>query len=162
MAIKDLYKELGGIEVMLVDSYGEITPEIEEIMLNIKEDISKVVSWAIPKIKEHQGMVKIKKDYANEVLESAKYHDNKAEGLKRLIDSLMQASDLTNIETTEGKVSYRKSSPLVIDDEALIPAEYLTVKEVSFLDKMKIKKDLKTKEVCGVHLEEKHNIQIHG
>jgi len=162
MAIKDLYEELGAIEYMIVESFGEITPEIEERTVQIQSEVTKVVSWAIPKIKEHEGMVKIKKDYAKEVLDSAKYHENKALGLKALIDNLMVASELNNIETPEGKVLYRKSTSVAIDDETMIPDDYFKVEEVRKLDKKALKEVLKTENVEGVHLEESQNIQIRG
>lgn len=82
----------------------------------------------------------------------------KAESLKWWLDQALAGQ---TFKTTRVTASYRKSTPVVIDDVDRIPEEYLrTVTEVS-PDKVAIKEAIAGgKEIPGAHVEEKMNLSI--
>lgn len=92
--------------------------------------------------------------------------ENRAKrGQKRVEDYLAQACEMTGTESIRGvyaNISFR-SNPLktIIDDEDLIPEEYITVKVERKPNLTAIKESIKSgKEVSGAHLEQERKIQI--
>lgn len=82
---------------------------------------------------------------------------NKAESLKRFLDSVLSGNPF---KTTKVAVSYRKSISVEIDDISKIDNKYLRFREPE-ADKTLIKEALKNGEIIeGAQLIEKQNIQI--
>ncbi len=162
MSVKDIFKELGQLEAMLQESFGEITPEIEKKTKRLEGDVAGVIEWAIPKIKEYEAMIAAKKDYSAELLKSAKTFDNKVDNLKGLVASLMNATDQEKIETAKGTASFRNTAPLVVDDEKVIPKKFFTKKIVVSLDRKALWAAVKIGKVKGASLGTKQSIQLKG
>lgn len=84
---------------------------------------------------------------------------------KRVEDYIAQACKMTGTESIRGvyaNISFR-NNPLktIIDDEDLIPEEYITVKVERKPNMTAIKEAIKSgKEVSGAHLEQERKIQI--
>lgn len=84
---------------------------------------------------------------------------------KRVEDYLAHACKMTGTESIRGvyaNISFR-NNPLktIIDDEDLIPEEYITVKVERKPNLTAIKESIKSgKEVAGAHLESERKIQI--
>ncbi len=82
----------------------------------------------------------------------------------RVKEYLMQACEMTGTESIRGvyaNISFRKSEQTVIDDESVLPKEFVIEKISYSPDKTKIKNAIKAgKEVQGAHIEVKNNIQI--
>lgn len=82
----------------------------------------------------------------------------KIEGLKGFLGYALQGE---SFKTDKVVMSFRKSESVHITDEYLIPDEYKTFTVVKKPDKTVIKKALKDgKEIMGVELVEKQNVQI--
>lgn len=83
---------------------------------------------------------------------------------ERVEDYLTQACEMTGTESIQGiyaNISFRKSEQTVIDDESVLPEEYVIEKVTYSPDKEKIKAAIKAgQEVQGAHIEIKNNIQI--
>lgn len=59
------------------------------------------------------------------------------------------------------KVGWRKSSSVAVDDEELVPREFVKTKVVHSVDKLKVKGELEAGiKIPGCHLETKNNIQV--
>ncbi len=82
----------------------------------------------------------------------------------RVKEYLTQACEMTGMESIRGvyaNISFRKSEQTVIDDESVLPKEYVIEKITYSPDKTKIKNAIKAgQEVQGAHIEVKNNIQI--
>lgn len=82
----------------------------------------------------------------------------------RVKDYLAQACEMTGTDSLRGvyaNISFRKSEQTVIDDESVLPKEFVIEKVTYSPDKTKIKAAIKAgQEVQGAHIEVKNNIQI--
>jgi len=90
-----------------------------------------------------------------------KTYNGNIDRLKNYIEFNMKRGDIEKIETDLVTFALRKTpDKLIIDDETLIPEEYINIKEVKSVDKMAIKRTLKDKKVEGVHLESDKKLTI--
>ena len=86
---------------------------------------------------------------------------SRAKSLEGYLSTTMQKNAISSISTSIAKISFRKSSAVVITDEKLIPEEFIKTKEVKSIDKIAIKEAIsKGLEVVGATIEEKQNLQI--
>jgi hypothetical protein len=86
-----------------------------------------------------------------------KSHDSAAEWLKKYLGNFVKEGEKR--EFSCGKISWRKSSPVIIDDLKAIPEQYIKV-EYSAM-KTEIKEAIEKGEtITGAHIEQKQNIQI--
>ena len=89
--------------------------------------------------------------------------ETRAEGLKRYLASCMEATGIEKIEGPGVKLSFRKSSAVVIDGEDLIPQEYMRVKPAPppEPDKKAIADAIKAGvSVPGAHVENRRSLVI--
>ena len=84
----------------------------------------------------------------------------KADGMKNYLSSNLKAMDIKKLDTPLFKISFRKSSSVIIDDIEKIPEEYIKTKTTISADKTLIKKLLKTDIIEGCHLKHDSSIQI--
>lgn len=92
------------------------------------------------------------------------YKDKLKKAKKRLGDSLTDACErtgTTKIDSVYAHISFRASEQTIVDDESLLPAEYMTETITRKPNLTKIKEDIKKgKIVQGAHIEKKNNINI--
>ena len=140
----------------MVDSEtGEILDyeAFAELQMEKDQKIRNICLW----IKNLVAEAKALEDEEKRFAERKKAAKNKAESLKRYVDSFLQGEPL---KTTEFIVSYRKSEQTIVDNISLIPGEYLKFKDPE-ADKTALKKAIKGgAEIPGVHLETVNNISI--
>ena len=110
-------------------------------------------------------LIKNKEAEKNAVAEQEKVFANRKKTLGNEIDRLKNYLSYSlqgeKFSTPKVAVSFRKSESIHITDEYLIPDEYKLFTVVKKPDKGVIKKALKDgKEIMGVELVEKQNIQI--
>ena len=89
--------------------------------------------------------------------------ENRADSLRAYLARCMDATGIEKIEGPGIKLSFRKSSAVVVDAEDLIPAEYMRVKPAPAPepDKTAIAAALKAgAAVPGAHLETRKSLQI--
>lgn len=163
MKARELFEANTIINEWLEESMGEITPEIEEILKTQEEDIEGFIGYMFKLITEQEGLVRAKKDYAKEILESAKTIENRIDRNKCLVDRFMNIIGKDKLQTVAGTVSYRKSEQVKISDSSLIDKKFLVEKIEVTEDKKAIKEAIKNGElVLGAYLEEKRNLQMKG
>lgn len=93
----------------------------------------------------------------NVFAEKERIAKNKAESLKKYLDSILNGAAF---KTTRANVTYRASEGVVIDDITKLDDSYLKYAEPT-PDKTAIKKALKDGvNLAGVHLESRNNISI--
>ncbi len=87
--------------------------------------------------------------------------DSKASKLKEYLATSLQSMNIDKLQGKLFEFSFRKSESVTIDDETLIPKEFIKVKTTESADKTAIKKALKLFiPIEGCHLEIKQNLQI--
>ena len=126
---------------------------VEELSLAREEKIDGIALY-IEELGADAAALKAK---ADALKQRAKAMENKAE---RLEEYLTAALDGEKYESTNGKISFRKSVAVMVD-ESVLPGEYFTEKIERKPDKTAIKKALNGGAVIdGASLVEKRNIQI--
>lgn len=143
-SLNSILQKLVTIEGMLVESQGEITPEIESL-LAVKE-------ITLPEKVEGYAAVIERLKLVTE------YYENKAELYAKISkatklagdrckDNLKNAMDILGVKELKGVETKFKLSPsnpsVVISDESLIEGPYLITETVTKVDKRKIAEDLK-------------------
>lgn len=151
--------ELTILESNIEDAGGEITPETEKALeISEKELQEKSLNYVtyIHKLEADQELAKIYKLKAEHVIKQ------KQKLIDRLKANLSVAVEtFGDIEVDIFTLKNRKSTSLVITEDAKIPILYHTYEQVISFDKAKLKKDLIAgKEIKGCKLVTKQNIQI--
>ena len=134
---------------------GEVSDweQFEALQMARDEKIENIGLW-IKNLNSEALAYKAEKDA---FAEKQKRAENKAESLKKYLDSVLAGS---KFKTTKLEVSYRKSTSVSID-ESKLPAEYLQEVVSYKVDKRDIGDKLKAGEVIeGATLVENKNIQI--
>lgn len=87
--------------------------------------------------------------------------EREKERVEKYITRACETTGTTRIEGVQATISFRKSEKVVVDNESLIPEEFMKVKTTYEPDKTKIKKAIKNgEEVLGASLQTTNNIQI--
>lgn len=142
---------------------GEVTPELDEQMNLTNEQFEdKAVSYGY--------MVKHFDDESTAIANEIKRlqalqgkADKRSEWFKFKISEAMKLFGIDEVNKNNLRLFFRKSKSVEIQDEALIPAEYLTIiPEQKRPDKVAIKAaiDKMDVEVPGATVVEKKNLQI--
>jgi hypothetical protein len=91
------------------------------------------------------------KDAEDRMLSRRRALESKSRSLREYLKTNMQACAISKISCPEFEISLRKAPPaVIIDDESLIPAEFIEIRETRHIDKAAIKA---CKGCPGVHLE---------
>lgn len=87
--------------------------------------------------------------------------ENKADRLKDYLSYTLKTMEIDKLECDLFKFSFKGSKSLIVDDEKLIPEEFVTKQEVIKVDKKALKKAIDANgEIPGCHIHEKKNLQI--
>lgn len=146
----------------LLDSGGEVTPEIEEALAINKDNLqNKAVQYTlIMRDNENDLMILEKEINRLSALKTSREKSN--EKLKETVSNAMTLYGVTEIKGENFKLSFRKSTSLKITDESKIaPFFKESVPATTKLLNADIKKALANGEaVEGAELVEKMNLQI--
>ena len=123
----------------------ERNEKIDNIMCLYKNLISDAAGWEV----EEKRLAELKK--------SAK---NRAESLKNYLSRYMEAG-VEKFTSEHGKIGWKKSERVVVQDVDTLPEEFKKVKVEVKADLISLKNALKEdRKIDGVSLEEHQNIQI--
>jgi hypothetical protein len=152
MTIYDIDKAI----LACVDEDGEIIniKAFEALQITRFDKIDGITSWHKQLIAEAEA---IKTERAS-LYERQKQKENQAERLKGFLSETLHGE---KFESARNKISWRKSEPVIIMDDSLIPREYMREKITHEPDKIAIKDAIKSGgEVPGAEIKERLNIQI--
>ena len=155
MTLYELDKAIADFE-LIVNEDGEVLniDELDELQLAREQKIEGISLW-VKNLEAEKEAVKHEKD---NFADREKRLGKKIESLKGY---LTYALDGQKFSTPKVAVSFRKSESVHITDEYLIPDEYKLFTVVKKPDKKVLKDALKKgKEIMGVELVEKQNINI--
>jgi hypothetical protein len=155
--------ELDHLEIMaeIENNEGEITEEIaEKLELTIDEFETKATSYAYV-IKHYDDELANIQNEVDRLRKIALSKINAREGVKGRIYAAMIRFNIDKVENNNIKLSFRKSQSLVIDEGAVIPDNYINVKEVETIDKKALKEAiLEGSTFAGIYVSENKNLQI--
>lgn len=158
MTLFNISQEQQRINYLLEESGGELTPEIQEAM-QINSDNFLVKSENYGKaILHYKAMEQVVASEIERLLKIKKTIQNTQERLKESITGAMILFEKDKLEFDTLKLSFRKSTQLVIDNDADIPNEFIKVK--TEIDKVALKEAIKTREIKGVSVQESLNLQV--
>ena len=135
---------------------GEIidTEQFELLQMDRNDKLESIALW-------HKNLLAEAKAYKAEkdsFADKQKRAENKAESLKKYLDSALQGS---KFGTTRVDISYRKSTNVEVADIELLPNDYKKSITTVSADKVELAKALKAGEIInGATLIENNNIQI--
>lgn len=135
-----------------VIDYESIKDEFEALTLKRDEKIDNIISF----IKSRKAMAEALKAEKNNIAKRQQQAEREVERMKEYLAFCLDGSKW---ESTAGKVSYRKSQQVVIDDVDALPAEYIRIERVP--SKSAIKEDLKQGVIVdGAHIVDNINVTI--
>lgn len=135
-----------------VIDYESIKDELEALQLAKDEKVDNVISF----IKSRKAMAEALKSEKAAIARRQQQAEREVERMKEYLAFCLDGSKW---ESTAGKVSYRKSQQVIVDNFDLLEPEYLKWKPE--VNKTAIKEDLKQGVVVdGAHIEDKVNTII--
>lgn len=164
MENKSLYAisiDLINILSLIEDNEGEITEEMDKALTITQDQAAAKMSDYGHAILQLESWVEMAKSETQRIQKLQKLYDNTAKRLKTKVVEAMRLFDMPKVETPTLKLSMRKTATTVIDDIALVPKEYKTVKIEEVADKTAIKKAIQSgTEIDGAHIEENQSLMI--
>ena len=158
MTLFNLSQEQQMLNCMLEESGGELTPDIEQALeINQSNFIVKAENYgkAILHYKAMEAVIAAEQD---RLLQMKRTIQNTQQRLKDSIADAMHLFGKDSMEFDTLKLSFRKYTQVMIDENANIPNEFIKVK--TEIDKAGIKEALKTRNIQGCRLQENLNLQV--
>jgi hypothetical protein len=153
----DFLKALDGLEVD--EDTGEIVNFDAVESLNAQfEDKAESVACYIKNLSAFAADLKSEED---NLAARRKAAERRIDSVKKYLSSCLEAVGKDKVETAKARISFRKSVQVQIDDEKVLPADYVTTTVTTKPDKTAIKKAIQAGQVvAGASLVENRNIQI--
>ena len=161
MNLYQIENEYLQLSEMLIESEGELTPELEQALeINGNNLKNKAVNYGYV-IKQMEGNVDLIDAEIKRLQAMKKARVNAAEQLKETIKAAMLMYDLNTIEIPTLKLSFRKSESVEVINEAQLTEQFTTTKTTVTPNKVAIKEAIKNGEVVdGAVLVTNFNLQI--
>lgn len=145
----------------LIESGGELTDEVEELLIITKDKLeSKVMdyAYAIRSLEYDNDIVDVEIKRLQQI---KKIRANTVDRLKTTVSNALVQFEVNEIKTPTCKVNFRASQSLTITDESSLAMKYKLKETVIKIDNKQIKADLKAgNEVKGAEITYKQNLQI--
>lgn len=157
-ALYHISNELDNINEQLIESGGELSPELQDKLAMTREELAtKAANYGFVILKNQSEAAII--DAEIKRLKAIKDSlDNATDKIKEAISNAMIQYDLTEVKTPTIKLSFRASESVEVD-ESKLAQKYFNYKPT--VDKTTIKADLKAGiEVDGARIVSKQNLQV--
>jgi len=152
-------RELNEINETLINSGGELSPEIETRLAITQDELAtKATNYGFV-IMQNQSEIDVIEAEIKRLTAIKKSLDNTNDKLKNAVSFAMQNYGLTEVKTPTLKLSFRQSESVEITDENKLNAKYFSYKPT--VDKTAIKNDIKSGLIVdGAQIILKQNLQI--
>lgn len=140
--LKELLHTTNEITDLLIESGGELTPEIEDKMRVSEVNLPKKIdsySFILDRLKSEAAYFKQKADFYSSISKACK---NAQERLKDNVKHVMISSDESELLGNDIKFKLSKTKPSLHIDETKISKEYRYQEVREVIDKEKIREDL--------------------
>ncbi len=140
---------------------GEILYFNDKELIKLDDDYRVKVDNIACYIKDLQALSNGIKAEKTALEDRLKANDKKIETLKNYVANSLEMRVINKIETARNKLSLRKSTSLIVEDEKLVPRKYINKAVTEKIDKKAITEVIKSgKSVKGCYLQENMNLQI--
>jgi hypothetical protein len=158
-ALYHIEQELNEINETLINSGGELSPELETRLAITQEELAtKATNYGFV-ILQNQSEIDIIEAEIKRLTAIKKSLDATNEKLKDAVSFAMQNYGLTEVKAPTLKLSFRQSESVEITDENKLNAKYFSYKPT--VDKTAIKSDIKSGLVVdGAQIITKQNLQV--
>lgn len=147
-------EEIVNNETGEIDSFENILDQLE---IDFKDKIDNVACF----IKNLESDIDALKAEEKNLAERRKVKENKAERLRKYLAENLQNAGYQKFESPRCMLSFRKSKQVSIEQGAVLPEQYITVKTTEQPDKKAIMDALKSGEIIdGCSIVENSNLQI--
>lgn len=157
-ALYHIESELNNINEQLIESGGELSPELQDKLAMTREELAKKAAnygFVILKNQSESAIIDAEIKRLKDIKDSL---DNATYKIKEVISNAMIQYDLTEVKTPTIKLSFRASESVEVD-ESKLAQKYFNYKPT--VDKTTIKADLKAGiEVDGARIVSKQNLQV--
>lgn len=155
----DITAEQRRINDALMESGGELTPELEEALLVNAENFAVKVEGYTTSIRKFDALAEAADAEIKRIQAIKKSATNSAKRLKESLAYGMEVMGMDKAEIGLNKLSFRTSTAVNITDEVRIPNQYIKVE--TKIDKESLKRDLKAGLVIeGAELITNRNLQL--
>lgn len=161
MNIYQIEKEYLEISQKLIDTDGELTPELEsELMINQQELEKKGIQYGYV-VKSIENDIDVIDAEIKRLTAIKKTLSNSVDRLKNTLLNAMEMYQINELKTPTLKINFRKSESVEITDAENLNKKFLVEKVALSIDKVLIKEAIKSGEiVIGATLVTKNNLQI--
>lgn len=147
------------INEALMESGGELTPELEEALLINSENFAVKVEGYATSIHQFEAFAEAADAEIKRLMALKKSAQGAAKRLKDNLAYGMEVMGYDKVDMGLHKLSFRNSTAVNITDEVRIPNQYIKVE--TSIDKMALKKDLQAGMVIeGAELVTNRNLQL--
>lgn len=147
------------INEALMESGGELTPELEEALLINAENFAVKVEGYATSIHQFEAFAEAADAEIKRLMALKKSAQGAAKRLKDNLAYGMEVMGYDKVDMGLHKLSFRSSTAVNITDEVRIPNQYIKVE--TSIDKMALKKDLQAGMVIeGAELVTNRNLQL--
>lgn len=159
MNLYEITQQQQDLNNLLEESYGELTPELEQALAINKENFMVKANGYVLAIKNYKAESDAISEEIKRLQEKKKVCENAITRMKNSLSNAMDEFGMPKVQTGMFKVSLTTSKAVNILDEDAIPADYKKVKyEVS---KTEIKKAIDSGiKVAGAEIVENKSITI--
>jgi len=143
----------------IIENDGELTTELETELIFNDDQLEKKAFNIAAVDRNMSASIDMLDNEIKRLQKRKKRLQKSLDTLKERLADAMLERGIEKLENDLFTISFRKSERLIIEDERLIPEDYLVTKVSP--DKRKIKNALKDNDVIfGARIEERQNIQI--
>ena len=163
-SLRTIVSETAQLETMLIESNGEITPEIEAA-LSVKEiNLPQKVDNYSMVIDRMESVSKFYYEKAKIFMQMSKSAESVSERCKANMKFAMQELKVTELVGNDIKFKLVKSNPaVVINDENEVDGSYKITKTTTSVDKKRIADDLKLGiPVKGAELQQNQSLRVYA
>jgi hypothetical protein len=149
------------IEQLLIESEGEITPDIALRLEQLELDFKSKLKYYLDKHLAEKAIAEELQKKKELILRRLSSKKNSIEFWESRIDQLLTLNDYKKLDIDIYSLSYRKSEQLIVDDVNLVPKQYFNEPAPPEVSKVNAKKDIKSGIIVpGCHIEYIENLQI--
>lgn len=149
------------IEQMLIQSGGELTPEIEQALTLSEEKMIELVDAQHLRMERMEKVAEFYKSKAEQYSKLASSIEKVSKFTKQQIKDYLLLNNKTELVGNEFAFKLSRTAPAVeISDESKVPEIYIKIKTEEVLDKKKLAEDLKKGiEIEGAILKEVYSLR---
>ena len=152
-------QELNEINETLINSGGELTPELEQRLSITQEELTQKATNYGFVIMQNQSEVDIIDAEIKRLTAIKNNLESTNEKLKEAVSFAMQSYGIFEVKTPTLKLSFRQSESVQIENESLLDGKYFKYKPT--VDKTAIKNDIKSGLIVnGASIVKKQNLQV--